>query len=85
MWNKTQWLGQSESSRIIQLSKPLADDGFILGNLEAAGFYRVNYDAKSWNNIVQQLNTKRDVIFKLDYYFNFMKTFNSQIGYTYTA
>jgi hypothetical protein len=61
LWNKTQWLKQSEDNRVITLSKPLTDDGFILGNLETSGFYRVNYDSKSWANIIQQLNSNKNV------------------------
>jgi hypothetical protein len=63
LWNKIEWLRQNESSRVITLEKPLTDDGFILANLEAAGFFRVNYDSKSWTNIIMQLNSNKDVIF----------------------
>lgn len=59
--DKIEWLKQSEDSKVIQLKKPLANDGFILANLDVAGFYRVNYDSKSWENIAQQLNTNKDV------------------------
>ena len=47
---------------MIQLKKPLTNDGFILANLDVAGFYRVNYDRQSWDNIAQQLNNNKDVI-----------------------
>jgi hypothetical protein len=61
LWKKIEWLRKSENSRVITLEKPLTDDGFILANLEAAGFFRVNYDSKSWTNIIKQLNLNKDV------------------------
>lgn len=45
----------------IQLNKALADDEFILANLRAAGFYRVNYDNHFWDRIIKQLKTNKDV------------------------
>ena len=62
MYDKIEWLKQSEDSRVIQLKKLLTNDGFILANLDVAGFYRVNYDRQSWDNIAQQLNINKDVI-----------------------
>jgi hypothetical protein len=41
--------------------KVLADDEFILANLNSIGFYRVNYDKENWNRIIKQLLTKKDV------------------------
>lgn len=61
LFSKIEWLKQNEESRVIQLQKPLTNDGFILANLEAAGFYRINYDAQSWTNIVQQINSNKNV------------------------
>ena len=52
---------QTESSKVIQLQKPLTSDGFLLANLDVSGFYRVNYDELSWSNIIQQLNNNKDV------------------------
>ena len=60
LYDKIVWL--QEDSKIIQLSQPLTDDGFVLANLDASGFYRVNYDEKSWLNIIKQLNANKDVI-----------------------
>ena len=60
--DKIEWLRQSEDSKIIQLRKPLTNDGFVLANLDVAGFYRVNYDEQSWTNIAKQLNNNKDVI-----------------------
>lgn len=49
---------------IIQLTTTSLDNnnGFILGNLDVSGFYRVNYDDINWNRIIQQLNNNKDVI-----------------------
>ena len=58
---KIEWIKQSEDIKIIELKKPLTADGFILANLDVSGFYRVNYDSKSWENIIQQLKVNKDV------------------------
>ena len=42
------------------MQKPLENDGFLLANLEVAGFYRINYDDLSWKNIIQELNTNKN-------------------------
>jgi hypothetical protein len=60
---KIEWIKTSDNEKIIELKKPLTSDGFILGNLDASGYYRVNYDSKSWENIIKQLKTNKDVIF----------------------
>ena len=31
-------------------------DQYFIGNYEAFGYYRVNYDEENWNRIVTQLN-----------------------------
>jgi aminopeptidase N len=62
--DKIEWLKQSEDSRVIELKKPLSNDGFILANLDVSGFYRVNYDKQSWDNIAKQLMNNKDVILK---------------------
>lgn len=49
---------------MIELSKELGPDDFILGNLDAAGYFRVNYDIENWNNIIRQLETNKDEIAK---------------------
>ena len=61
LYNKIEWLKQNENSKIIQLKKNLTNDGFILANLDVSGFYRINYDEQSWDNIVKQLNNNKDV------------------------
>ena len=62
LYNRVEWLKQTEDSRVITLSRPLTDDGFILANLDVAGFFRINYDPKSLENIIQQLVNDKDVI-----------------------
>lgn len=53
---------QTEKNKTIELYKPLnSEGGYILANLDVAGFYRVNYDSQSWNNIVQQLTSNKNV------------------------
>jgi len=57
--------------------KVLADDEFILANLNSIGFYRVNYDKENWNRIIKQLLTKKDVrslskFFKITYFFSYL-------------
>jgi hypothetical protein len=61
LYNRIEWLKQNEDSKIIQLKKPLSSDGYILGNLDVSGFYRINYDNQSWNNIAKQLTDNKDV------------------------
>jgi hypothetical protein len=41
-------------------------NGFILGNLDVSGLYRVHYDSLSYSNIVKQLNTNKDVRRSID-------------------
>ena len=66
LFTKIEWLKQSEESKVIQLQKPLTADGFVLANLDVSGFYRVNYDEKSWENIAQQLVDNKNVIYFLN-------------------
>ena len=58
---KIEWIKNSDDEKIVELKKPLTNDGFVLANLEASGYYRVNYDDKSWDNIIKQLKTNKDV------------------------
>jgi hypothetical protein len=39
----------------------MSSDEFILANLRASGFYRVNYDSIYWKSIIEQLMTSKDV------------------------
>jgi hypothetical protein len=39
----------------------MTSDEFILANLRASGFYRVNYDSFYWKIIIEQLMTNKDV------------------------
>jgi hypothetical protein len=34
---------------------------FIIGNLDASGYYRVNYDNHNWNLIIEQLQGNNEV------------------------
>ncbi len=63
LYSRVKWLKETEDSKVIQLDKPLTDDGFILANLDVAGFFRINYDLKSWENIIQQLIDDRNVFY----------------------
>lgn len=53
-------LQPGEDGKIIELSKALAKDDFVLGNLDAAGYFRVNYDESNWLNIIGQLKTDKN-------------------------
>jgi hypothetical protein len=67
---------------IVQFGKPLADDEFVLANLRASGFYRINYDNHYWNRIIKQLLTKKDVYrFVILYNLTLIKEFISVIGH----
>ena len=46
---------------MIELAKPLGENDFILANIQAMGFYRINYDEENWEKIVKQLINKKDV------------------------
>lgn len=39
----------------------MSQNDYLLGNLDAAGYFRVNYDSKNWENIIKQLNTDNKV------------------------
>lgn len=58
---------------IIKLDKPLQADEFLLANLDASGFYRINYEPQNWDLIAKQLMQNRLVIILfmvyLPYYF----------------
>ncbi|KAL4227197.1 hypothetical protein ACF0H5_015170 [Mactra antiquata] len=40
----------------------ISDEGWIIGNIEQYGYYRVNYDESNWKALIQQLKTKHEVI-----------------------
>ena len=63
--SQIEWLDESSQSKTINLKKSLLNDGFVLANLDVAGFYRVNYDELSWNNIIKQLKNLKDVQYYL--------------------
>lgn len=39
-----------------------SSDSWFVGNVKQVGFYRVNYDAASWDRLVRQLETDHEVI-----------------------
>lgn len=45
----------------ITLPASLGPAGWILGNYHAFGFYRVNYDDNTWNNLIGQLTSDHNV------------------------
>lgn len=45
----------------ITLNDNLKDNQFVLANLDAFGFYRVNYDDDVWTKIINQLKNYREV------------------------
>ena len=38
------------------------DSSWVIGNLKHAGFYRVNYDEKNWNMLIEQLKNDFNVL-----------------------
>lgn len=46
---------------ILQLERPLGANDFIIGNLDMAGYYRVNYDVNNWRQITRQIINFKDV------------------------
>jgi len=58
LYNKIQWFNGSEEEMIIKLNEtPDISNDFFLLNLEAMGFFRVNYELENWKKIVKQLDT----------------------------
>lgn len=42
-------------------SLALGEDGWLLGNINQYGFYRVTYSDDNWNALINQLKRKHDV------------------------
>ena len=40
---------------------PVPDNGWILGNIDYGGFYRVNYEPDMWNQLGRQLSNDHTV------------------------
>lgn len=38
------------------------DNGWIIGNIQHTGFYRVNYDIDNWNKLIDQLKINHKLI-----------------------
>lgn len=46
----------------LKLPSSTTDKDWIIVNLEHAGFYRVNYDEKNWNLLIDQLKSNYSLI-----------------------
>lgn len=46
---------------ILPLEKPIGNNEFVLGNLDFAGYYRVNYESSNWEKIIEQINQQTNV------------------------
>ncbi|XP_013408526.1 uncharacterized protein LOC106172388 isoform X2 [Lingula anatina] len=63
MWNGTiRWMNKNDISLNTTDLNNVGDDGWVIGNLQQYGYYRVNYDRKNWENILNQLNTNHRMI-----------------------
>ncbi|XP_013400083.2 putative aminopeptidase-2 [Lingula anatina] len=63
MWNGTiRWMKKNDISLNTTDLNNVGDDGWVIGNLQQYGYYRVNYDRKNWDNILNQLNTHHRMI-----------------------
>ena len=51
------------SKEIIQLEEysDIENEHLLIANLEANGYYKVNYDAGNWEKIINQLNKNSQV------------------------
>jgi aminopeptidase N len=49
------WLQQESTAIIPSLTKPKSSDEWVLFNIEAIGYYRVNYDAQNWKMLAAHL------------------------------
>lgn len=56
----TAWISNTEDQ--ITLSSLPDSNTWIICNLQATGYYRVNYDENNWNLLVQQLETDYTLI-----------------------
>jgi hypothetical protein len=60
-WNTMNALWLQRNNRTMTLPSSIGSSGWILGNYRSYGFYRVNYDDNTWNNLINQLKTDRHV------------------------
>ncbi|KAK6184957.1 hypothetical protein SNE40_007297 [Patella caerulea] len=59
------WIRKTETETAIvgEGLPPITDgDGWIIGNVQQYGFYRVNYESSNWLALIKQLNTDHKVI-----------------------
>ena len=47
---------------VIPLDESFDNQTWIIGNINYAGFYRVNYDERNWNLLINQLQTNHSMI-----------------------
>ena len=45
------------------IPNPTNVDGWIMGNVNQEGYYRVNYDVTNWNALTKQLYNDNEVCF----------------------
>ncbi|KAL6429126.1 hypothetical protein ACFW04_008124 [Cataglyphis niger] len=53
-----QWI-KSQNLMYCEFSLPYEENGWIIANLQQAGYYRVNYDNKNWKKIADYLNSPK--------------------------
>jgi aminopeptidase N len=50
----------------VDLSKKATSTEWIIGNIQHAGFYRVNYDQENWKMLIKQLNEDHKLIERIN-------------------
>jgi hypothetical protein len=63
LYDRITWMSNRTTHTIVELTKELDNETFIIGNLDMSGFYRVNYDEENWHLIAQQLEMNLKVFF----------------------
>ncbi|XP_050456426.1 aminopeptidase N-like isoform X2 [Cataglyphis hispanica] len=53
-----QWI-KSQNLMYCEFFLPYEENGWIIANLQQAGYYRVNYDSKNWNKIADYLKSPK--------------------------
>ncbi|CAF0929907.1 unnamed protein product, partial [Brachionus calyciflorus] len=57
IYKNINWINPNHSETIIKLEHEADNSTFILANMDAFGFFRINYDEFNWNRIKNQLLT----------------------------